>query len=294
MENIKLTGTETFSEQLNKYAGKANRLIFDFFPSGNSKVLQAARYSLSIGGKRLRPALVLCVGDMLGCSDPFIDTIAASMEFIHTYSLIHDDLPCMDDDDLRRGKPSCHIVFGEGMATLAGDCLLNCAFETLLDNAKTLKHVEAAGYIAACAGHKGMIGGQCSDIEGNPATLKELEELAKNKTSGLLKASLVSSAIVSGASKDEIEGFSRFGDLFGLAFQLRDDILDELGNTSDFGKKTGSDKKQGKVTFLTMLGAEKSLKMLEETTFKAQAELKKFSNNVFLCSLLNFNLTRES
>lgn len=284
----------SFLDMLDKYSSMSNNCIFDLFPTADTKVLQAARYSLSIGGKRLRPSLCLCVANMFSSSDNYVKVIAASMEYIHTYSLIHDDLPCMDDDDLRRGKPSCHIVFGDGIATLAGDCLLNLAFETLLAHAATQKHIQAASLIADSAGYRGMIGGQCVDLISKLSTVEQLKELAYDKTGKLIIASLAASGIVSGASQNQIQSLKEFGRLFGLAFQLRDDLLDEIGSTQKLGKKIGSDKKQGKTTFLTLLGKEKCLQMLVDTTNQARHILSALPQSDFLQGLLDFNLSRLS
>ncbi len=225
--------------------------------SSSDVVSEAMRYSLQGGGKRIRPCLVMefcrvCGGDTTAAL-PF----AAAVEMIHTYSLIHDDLPCMDDDDLRRGKPACHVQYGEANALLAGDGLLTLAFETLA--AAPLpgnRVVEACAALAAAAGHRGMIGGQTMDLE-NENRAVSLETLRKTdalKTVELIRAACLLGCIAAGASQQQRKAAAEYAYGLGMAFQIVDDILDVTGDTATLGKPAGSDAAQNKSTYVTLCG----------------------------------------
>ncbi|WP_230504411.1 polyprenyl synthetase family protein [Sutcliffiella rhizosphaerae] len=231
-------------------------------------LLDSMRYSISAGGKRLRPLLVLATLKSYGKSEQIGVPVACAIEMIHTYSLIHDDLPSMDNDDYRRGKPTNHKVFGEDMAILAGDALLTYSFEImqqlLNEGVEPIKVVTLIKELAKAAGPTGMVGGQVADMEGEgkKLSLQELEYIHRNKTGKLLGFSIISGAILAGASEEEIATLELFTDHLGLAFQIRDDILDIEGEVEKIGKPVGSDTLNDKVTYpalLTMEGAKGKL-----------------------------------
>lgn len=244
-------------------------------------LVDSMKYSLKAGGKRLRPLLVLATLHAFGKQEDIGLPVACAIEMIHTYSLIHDDLPSMDDDDFRRGKPTNHKVFGEAMAILAGDALLTYSFEVMEDlqqrsvPASTI--VSLVKEMAKAAGPTGMVGGQVADMEGEGAnlTLADLEYIHRNKTGKLLAYSIHAGAVLANATKEQQENLKEFADHLGLAFQIRDDILDIEGEADKIGKPVGSDTINDKVTYpslLTMAGAKEKLahhileakKLLEE------------------------------
>ena len=226
---------------------------------------ESMRYSLLAGGKRIRPVLLLAACDMLGGDLKQAKTPAAALEMIHTYSLIHDDLPGMDDDDFRRGRPTNHKVYGVGHAILAGDGLLNFAYESLLKNAleypENLQgHVKAAKAIANRAGVCGMIAGQSLDLssEHMEPDAERLQYIHTHKTADLLTAPLMAAAYIAGASEEQIEALRRFGYCVGIAFQIDDDLLDVEGDAAVLGKQTGMDAQRGKMTWPALMGVEAS------------------------------------
>lgn len=231
----------------------------------NKKLYEAMHYSVSIGGKRIRPILLILTYNLFKDNYSDIMPIAAAIEMIHTYSLIHDDLPCMDDDDLRRGKPTNHKVFGEAMAVLSGDALLNEAmnimFKFCLENDP--KALKACSLISKSAGAEGMIGGQVVDIlsEGRKITYEELLYMHSKKTGELIKASILAGAILGGASKIEYEALNKFGEKLGLAFQIKDDILNVIGNEKLLGKSIHSDEENNKTNFISSFGLKECIKM---------------------------------
>lgn len=233
------------------------------------EVVRAMRYSLASGGKRIRPVLALAACEALGGRAEDALPFAGAVEMIHTYSLIHDDLPCMDDDDLRRGRPSNHKVFGEATALLAGDALLTYAFESALasplDNDKK---AEALCVLAHHAGVAGMIGGQVLDMEGEtrPLSEEELADMHAMKTGALIRAAVSMGCIASGGDALSLDAYA---DYLGRAFQLKDDLLDATATTSVLGKPAGSDEKNDKSTFLRLYGMERTERLLEEATAKA-------------------------
>jgi geranylgeranyl diphosphate synthase type II len=233
-------------------------------------LLSAMKYSLEAGGKRIRPVLLLSACDIFGGDLQNALPFAVAVELIHTYSLIHDDLPCMDDDDLRRGMPTNHKVFGEGMATLAGDALLNLAYEHILSHIRknpSEGNLSAALEIAAAAGCLGMVAGQSVDLysENNPsAGERELEFIHAHKTGKLICASLAAGAYAAEAGEEEIELLRKFGEGLGVLFQITDDILDMVGSYEQLGKSVGKDGKQNKLTYPRLYGLEKSRRMAEE------------------------------
>lgn len=255
------------------------------------KVLyDSMRYSVENGGKRVRPLLTLLFCDACGGDVNKALPLAVAVEYIHTYSLIHDDLPCMDDDDLRRGKPSNHKVYGEAFALLAGDGLLTGAFEFISANYKNGLYsaevaVNAIHTLSYLAGGKGMIGGQVIDLsnENNPdATLETLKLLDKLKTGALIEAACTLGCIAAGASDKEIKAAGEFARKIGLAFQIKDDILDITSTAEKLGKPTGSDEENGKSTYVKLLGIERCSQLVDELTSEAMATLDSFTNNTAL------------
>lgn len=247
-------------------------------------VVKAMRYACADGGKRIRPVLTmefcrLTCGDVSGAL-PF----AAAIEMIHSYSLIHDDLPCMDNSPLRRGKPSVHVAFGEDMALLAGDALLNRAFEVMLTpSASVLPQtaMAAAKTLADAAGIFGMVGGQVIDLEseGKRISREQLEKLQDGKTAALLRAACMMGAILGGAKEHRVAAASDFGENIGLTFQIVDDILDVTATTAALGKPVGSDAENEKVTFVTLLGVEAAKALAAEKTACALRALDAFEGD---------------
>ena len=260
--------------------------------SYNSLIYDAASYSLNVGGKRIRPILFMLVYFMYKGEDKEIIDMAAAIEMIHTYSLIHDDLPCMDNDDLRRGKPTNHKVYGENIAVLAGDALLNEAMILLMDF--SIKYgrdaLVAAREIAYAAGADGMIGGQVVDIinEGKRISKDELNYMHLKKTGELIRSSIVAGAILAEADKSEIDLLNKFGMNLGLAFQIKDDILDVTGDVEKLGKNTLAD--VNKSNFITMYGLEECKVMCEDLTDECITILDKISVNTDILKALTIEL----
>ena len=234
----------------------------------NDHVLEAMRYSVLGGGKRIRALLVLNFNRILGGAANDAMEFAAAIEMMHAYSLIHDDLPCMDDDDLRRGKPSCHVAFGEAIALLAGDALQTLAFETLARNTslEPAQVLQAVRELAAAAGSRGMVGGQTVDIEGTAQTVEQLTGMCMMKTGALIKCAVRLGCLSVGADEASMAQADIYADAIGLAFQIRDDILDVIGSTEELGKPVGSDAEQQKATFATVLGTERAQSCLLYTS----------------------------
>ena len=240
-----------------------NYLAGLFASGGTPPTLQEAmRYSVQAGGKRLRPLLAMATAETLGHPGEKLLPVAAALELVHTYSLIHDDLPAMDDSDLRRGKPTCHRVYGEALAILAGDALLTLAFELLagygLQENCPERALQIALELARAAGRDGMVGGQVLDLEaeGKAVGLEELETIDRLKTGALLQAAVRCGAIAAGASPAVLKALSGYGSCLGLAFQIADDLLDLEGDAAEMGKATGADQARGKATFPALLGKE--------------------------------------
>jgi geranylgeranyl diphosphate synthase, type II len=246
-------------------------------------VFEALRYSLFAGGKRVRPILAIAAAEALGAKTADFLPIAASLELIHTYSLIHDDLPAMDDDDFRRGRPTCHKVYGEALAILAGDGLLNMAFEVLSDP-RRLKSVPANRLVAiireisTASGVFGMVGGQAVDMESENREIDfpTLEYIHTHKTGALIRASVRAGALYARAGKRQFTALTRYGEMVGLAFQIADDILDITGKQEEIGKDVGSDLKKGKKTFPAFYGLEESRRRAGEVADHALAALRDF------------------
>ena len=276
--------------------------VFAAFDSEDA-VVKAASYSLFAGGKRMRPALMYASAVALkdyGVSAENVLPYAASLEMIHTYSLIHDDLPCMDDDDLRRGRPTCHKVYGEGIAVLAGDMLLNTAHEELLKLAMESSRAAKASYnVSHLAGIAGMIGGQSIDIEseGKKISLEKLHELQNKKTGALIEAAVTTPFYLSDADEDILGALKDYALHLGLAFQIKDDILDVEADEAKLGKSTGKDERDDKSTFVTLLGLEGAKAKLNEeenSCYKALDYLSSKNMDIILLKeLTDFNLKRD-
>lgn len=238
-------------------------------------LFEAMRYSVFAGGKRLRPVLCISTCELVGGNKEDALAVACAIEFIHTYSLIHDDLPAMDNDDLRRGKPTNHKVYGEAIAILAGDALLNYGFEVLiqqaLNSSKSQNILKAADEIARAAGCRGMIAGQVVDLlsENREIGVDDLKFMHDHKTGALIRASILAGAIMGGADDDTLKKLSSYAEYLGFAFQVKDDILDILGDEMKIGKDIGSDMVNGKSTFVSVLGLQRSVDLINELTEKA-------------------------
>lgn len=281
---------------MNDYLSLTENSLYKFLPNQDckeGKLIEAMKYSLEAGGKRVRPRLVfefnnLCKGNR-ECAVPF----ACAVEMIHTYSLIHDDLPCMDNDDLRRGKPSNHKVFGEDTALLAGDALLTLAFEVMTDE----NTINLVGEIACCkatntlakyAGAVGMIGGQIIDLtnENANAPIEVLKEMDYKKTACLIKSACELGCISANATDEQIKSASKYGECIGIAFQIQDDILDVTSSNEELGKPVGSDNDNSKSTYVSLLGIEKCRELVSELTEEAISALDIFESDTK--SLVNF------
>ena len=247
----------------------------------------AMLYSLMAGGKRVRPVLLLETCRMCGGDITLALPFACAVEMVHTYSLIHDDLPCMDDDDLRRGKPTNHKVYGEATAVLAGDGLLTAAFEAMLEEGKSLpaeRVLAAAACLGKAAGGRGMVGGQTLDMaaEGHMLTVDELKELYGLKTGALIAAAAEMGCILAGGTQEQQEAVVRYAQKIGLAFQVQDDVLDVEGDETKLGKPIGSDMRSEKNTYVTLKGLESCKELIEQLTDQALEALEGFEESDFL------------
>lgn len=260
----------------------------------------AMNYSLLSGGKRLRPALSIAVCRMCGGDINAVLPFACAVEMVHTYSLIHDDLPCMDDDDLRRGRPTNHKVYGEATAVLAGDALLTAAFETIAEHGTSVsadRALAASACLGRAAGARGMAGGQVLDMagEGHALSLSEVEELQKLKTGALISAAAEIGCIVAGGSEEQCAAVRRYAQNLGLAFQIQDDILDVTGDEATLGKPIGSDAKSEKTTFVTLKGIDACRELVQEKTNHAKSALSEnFRDADYLCVLADYLVGREN
>ncbi|MGD8434152.1 MAG: polyprenyl synthetase family protein [Syntrophobacterales bacterium] len=263
-----------------------------------SRVVEAMRYSLFAGGKRLRPILCLAASEAVGGDIQSAMPAGCALEMIHTYSLIHDDLPAMDDDDLRRGKPTNHKVFGEAIAILAGDGLLTEAFVLLSDYHALLpeRAVQVIGVIAEAASYRGMVGGQVVDMlsQNKPADLETVQQMHSRKTAALIAAATESGALAGKGSEAQVAALARYGRAIGLAFQIADDILDIEGDTELLGKTTGADEARGKVTYPAAVGLERSRQAANDMIHDALAALEGFDDKANpLRSLAQYIITRK-
>ena len=263
------------------------------------EIYRAMRYSLFAGGKRLRPILMTEVCSMCGGSTDDVMPFACALEMIHTYSLIHDDLPAMDNDDLRRGLPTCHIKFGEAIAILAGDALLNKAFEIVSahDHSDPVCALKAISLLSASSGTEGMIGGQVADLaaEGRKIDLDELKYIHLLKTGAIIRSACVIGAVIAGAEEEEQKAVDEFATNLGVAFQIRDDILDVTGTEEELGKPIGSDAESSKSTYASICGLERSEELVREYSEKAKTALSIFGNKAdFLLRLTDYLTDRKS
>ena len=241
---------------------------------------RAMRYSVQAGGKRVRPILCLESARIFMADVTQVLPVACALEFIHTYSLIHDDLPALDNDDLRRGKPTCHKKFGEATAILAGDALLTLAFETIANaSIEPARRVAILSHVAASAGTvNGMVGGQVADLEAEGRAIQpaDLEYIHRSKTAALIRASVVAGTIGGGARDDDVARLKRFGETIGWAFQVVDDILDVEESSAALGKTAGKDAAQQKATYPSLYGLEKSRQFAKELEARAMAEIEPY------------------
>ena len=281
-----------YSAEYAALKSKADEYISSFADAldGQNKLVAAMKYSLNAGGKRVRFVLALASAKVYGVGEEDIMPFALAVELIHTYSLIHDDLPALDNDDMRRGKPSNHKVFGEDFAVIAGDGLLNLAYEVLLSACDTPFKVRAAAKIAELAGYRGMVGGQAYDLDSSGKTGEEyLYKIQLGKTCALIAASLVAAEILAGKSgQDMLE----VGKNLGLIFQFGDDLLDVFGEKATVGKTLGKDKNENKLTALNVYGVEKTKQIMQELCEKTVEKLKKIGSAEFLEEFAKSLLTR--
>jgi len=242
------------------------------------------RWSALAGGKRFRPALVLAVGEAFGAAEKDLLRTAAAIEMIHTYSLIHDDLPAMDDDDLRRGRETCHIKFGEATAILAGDQLQTLAFQTIAEDEKLTGEIRVKLIAELARSAARMVDGQQLDLEaeGKKISYAELELIHRNKTGAMICAAARAGAIIAGASKDELNSITIYAEKLGLLFQITDDLLDATQTTEVLGKTAGKDERAAKATYVSLYGLEKARKLAATIHAEALKELEKITKETFL------------
>lgn len=297
-----------FKEELEKKTGEVEDILTAYLPEPagfQRKVLEAMEYAVSAGGKRLRPLLMRESAALFGDAGEGLPCFMAAIEFIHTYSLIHDDLPALDNDDYRRGRETTHVVYGEDIAVIAGDGLLNYAFETALrafGKAVTIEDYQrielAMNILGRKAGIYGMIGGQCADLLAERPEAEVTEEtllfIHKNKTAALIQAAMTIGAVLAGADEEAALKLERCAENIGVAFQIQDDILDVTSSLEVLGKPTGSDEKNHKLTYVAMHGLEESKRQVEVLSEEAVGILRAFPHrNVFLETLVEQLIYRE-
>lgn len=310
---MKMVNCMNYKEELTEKTENIEKIIASYLPreEGYQKtVIQAMNYSILAGGKRLRPMLLQETYHMCGGSDRIAEPFMVALEMIHTYSLVHDDLPCMDNDEYRRGRKTTHVVYGEGMAVLAGDALLNYAFETaarafsMTKEARQLERIASAmSILAGKAGIFGMIGGQTADIEaedmGDKVTEEQLLFIHEHKTAALVQSAMMIGGILAGAAEEQIAKLEKSAYNIGVAFQIQDDILDITSSLEVLGKPTGSDEKNKKTTYVTLNGMEESKKEVSRLSGEAMeliaslAESDGCERNIFLETLIEQLITRE-
>ena len=279
-----------YAKQYQEYLARANQALekaCETFLPEESEVCRAARYSLLGGGKRIRAVLVLAVCDMLNGSAEAAEQFAAAVEMLHCYSLIHDDLPCMDDDDLRRGKPTNHKVYGETLAVLAGDALQPAAYRLILTapGLTDVQRADCALILANASGPDGMVAGQVLDTLHHPSAQDELTEVHHLKTGTMIAGACMLGVGAAGGSEAARKAAETYGYQLGLAFQIRDDMLDVIGNADEFGKPIGSDKDEGKVTYVDRLGLDNCGKLIHELTEQAVSAVSDLDRDGFLTAL---------
>jgi len=289
-----------FKQRLDLYKDMVEEYLVGYFghePRVYDKLIRSMEYSLMAGGKRLRPALVLefcrvCGGDVQKALP-----VAAGVEMLHTYTLIHDDLPSMDNDDLRRGKPTNHKVFGEFTATLAGDALQAEAYASILSaDLPSDRLLKCVGTLIQVAGADGICGGQQLDMDGEglPRTERELMEVHKRKTAALIRGACVMGVAAAGGTAAQEQAAIDYAEALGLAFQIRDDMLDVISTADELGKPIGSDNEQGKTTFMTLLGMDECEARVQRLTREAKAAVSVFENNDFLIALADSMAVRRN
>ena len=295
-----------FMEELQQKVEHINDVLEKFLPAeeGQQRIIfEAMNYSVRAGGKRLRPILMEETYHMFGGSSAVIEPFMAAIEMIHTYSLVHDDLPAMDNDEYRRGKKTTHAVYGEAMGILAGDALLNLAYETAakafdMEVADT-RVARAFAVLAKKAGVYGMVGGQVVDVESEksddcPVTREKLDFIYRLKTSALIESSMMIGAILAGASPDEISRVEQIAAKLGLAFQIQDDVLDVTSTLEVLGKPVGSDEKNNKATYVTFEGLDKAVSDVERISKEAEEQLDDLGyDDAFLKELFEYLIHRE-
>ena len=300
-ERLKSSPTFDLDSYLSRTGKRVDAALEKLLPPEQTPpptIHKAMRYSIFAGGKRIRPVLCVAACEAVGKNSAVALPLACAVECIHTYSLIHDDLPCMDDDDLRRGRPTSHKVFGEGIAVLAGDALLTHAF-ALVAQAKSSRQYPAdvlVAELAHAAGSERLIAGQVQDLENESrqATLEEVKQTHLNKTAALITSSVRLGAMAANASALELKRLTRYGQALGLAFQVIDDILDVTSTKEVMGKSVGADAKNEKSTFPKVLGLEKSRAFARDLIADAQAQLRSFGKKAApLHAIADFFLTRQ-
>lgn len=295
-----------FMEELQKKAEHINNVLEKFLPAeeGQQRIIfEAMNYSVRAGGKRLRPMLMEETYHMFGGSSAVIEPFMAAIEMIHTYSLVHDDLPAMDNDEYRRGKKTTHAVYGEAMGILAGDALLNMAYETAAGafgmEVADARVARAFAVLAKKAGVYGMVGGQVVDVESEksddcPITREKLDFIYRLKTGALIESSMMIGAILAGASSDEISRVEQIAAKLGLAFQIQDDVLDVTSSLEVLGKPVGSDEKNNKATYVTFEGLDKAVSDVERISKEAEKLLDNLGyDDAFLKELFEYLIHRE-
>ena len=300
---MKMVSWMNFKEELKDRVDHIEAILKEYLPNEEGwqkTVIAAMNYSVLAGGKRLRPMLMEETYRLFGGKGREIEPFMAAIEMIHTYSLVHDDLPAMDNDEYRRGRKTTHVVYGEAMAILAGDGLLNYAFETAFrafeqSPEESLKIGRALTVLGRKAGIYGMIGGQVADVEleGTPLSMEQILFIHKNKTSALIEACMMIGAVLAGASKEDVLKMEECGEYIGLAFQIQDDILDLTGDEEEIGKPVGSDEKNHKTTYVTLKGLERSQRDVEDISKKAIDILEKYDKgDCYLTNLTRFLIHR--
>ncbi len=289
--------------KMTDYIKMTEQALYDYLPDLNCRekqLVESMNYSLEAGGKRVRPNLVFNFNELCGGNAEAAVPFACAVEMIHTYSLIHDDLPCMDDDDMRRGKPSNHKVYGEDIALLAGDALQSLAFEIMtsekaIAGSSAVACCKAVNTLSAYCGATGMVGGQVIDLinENKSAPIEVLREMDYKKTACLIKAACELGCISADADENLIKAASKYGECIGIAFQIQDDILDVVSTDEELGKPVGSDSENAKSTYVSLLGIEECRKLVAELTDKAKNALMAFNGDTkALCDFADYLASR--
>ncbi len=296
----------SFNEIRDQKVKEIEQIIMDYLPKQEGmqeKVIEAMHYSVMAGGKRLRPMLMKEAYTLFGGNDDKADAFMAALEYIHNYSLVHDDLPAMDNDEYRRGRKTTHVVYGEDIAILAGDALLNYAYETaasaVMKYQGDMTVCKAFSILAKKAGIFGMVGGQCVDVlnenKQENLTMEEILYIHENKTAALIECALMCGAVLAGANDEEVAQMEKVGSNIGLAFQIQDDILDVTSTFEELGKPIGSDEKNSKTTYLSLTGMEKSKEEVKRLSDEAVGILQSMSNrNEFLEELILSLISRRN